>query len=101
MKITRRQLRRLINETIQEGMQLVKPGKAVMLDRFPAWRFEVDSPKDADKDQMYLKWKAEKEKEGFDRFNMVRPRSGEGAGKWHSQASTPELRERDFDEDDE
>ena len=70
MEITRRQLRRLINETVQEGMDLVPPGDATELDGKPAYKMHPSvktiaaAKKNADSYGEARRWKSKKEDEG-------------------------------------
>ena len=72
MKITRRQLRRLINETVKEGMDLSPPGKSTELEGKPAYKMHpsvttIEDAKENAERGVHSgagRWKAQKEKEG-------------------------------------
>ena len=73
MKLTRRQLRRLINETVQEGMDLAPSGKSTELDGKPAYEMHSSVTTIAGAKENAAKgphsgagrWKAQKEDDGI------------------------------------
>ena len=78
MKLNRRQLRRLINETIQEGMDLEPPGKSSELDGKPAYKMHSSIKTLAAAHKANRpghsgtgRWQEKKQKEGFNSFRFV------------------------------